>query len=242
MYPHTGSGPACCWGVPPEHLRAPCERRSCARFAARATIAPNPRTHFNIMLNGAQRPHRLSPNRRNGVRSVAGSRVRRGNSMKRWVRLLAFLTILLALTAAACGTGEGGDADGGSSADDSGGDDVVKAAWIYIGPRNDGGWTQAHDEGRLMVEEELGDQVETAYLENVPEEPAAATRAIEGFARDGYDIIFTTSFGYMDPTLEVAEKYPDIKFEHCSGFKTADNMSNYFGAMEEASYLAGMAA
>ena len=162
--------------------------------------------------------------------------------MKRWVRLLAFLTILLALTAAACGTGEGGDADGGSSADDSGGDDVVKAAWIYIGPRNDGGWTQAHDEGRLMVEEELGDQVETAYLENVPEEPAAATRAIEGFARDGYDIIFTTSFGYMDPTLEVAEKYPDIKFEHCSGFKTADNMSNYFGAMEEASYLAGMAA
>jgi basic membrane protein A and related proteins len=160
--------------------------------------------------------------------------------MKRWVKLLALGTILLTL-AAACGTGEGGTSDDESTTGD-GGEEVVKAAWIYIGPRNDGGWTQAHDEGRMMVEEELGDQVETAYLENVPEEPAAAARAIESFARKDFDIIFTTSFGYMDPTLEVAEKYPDVKFEHCSGFKTADNMANYFGAMEEASYLAGMAA
>jgi basic membrane protein A len=161
--------------------------------------------------------------------------------MRRWVKLLAFVTILLALTAA-CGTGDEGGADDGSAGGGEKGQKVVKAAWIYIGPRNDGGWTQAHDEGRQMVEEELGDQVETAYLENVPEEPAAAARAIESFARKDFDIIFTTSFGYMDPTLEVAQKYPDIMFEHCSGFKTADNMANYFGAMEEASYLAGMAA
>jgi basic membrane protein A len=84
--------------------------------------------------------------------------------------------------------------------------------------------------------------VETDFVESVPEEPAAAARAIEGFARKGYDIIFTTSFGFMDPTLEVAKKYPDIYFEHCSGFKTAENMATYFGAMEEAKYLAGMAA
>jgi len=111
-----------------------------------------------------------------------------------------------------------------------------------VGPRNDGGWTTAHDNGRLAVEKEFGDQVETDYVESVPEEPAAAARAIEGFARKGYDIIFTTSFGFMDPTLEVAKKYPDVLFEHCSGFKTADNMANYFGAMEEAKFLAGMAA
>jgi basic membrane protein A len=158
--------------------------------------------------------------------------------MRRWIRLLALLTIVFAM-AAACGTGEEADSDDGAARDE--GKDV-RVAWIYIGPRNDGGWTQAHDEGRQMVEEELGDQVETAFVENVPEEPAAATRAIESFARKDFDIIFTTSFGYMDPTLEVAEKYPNVKFEHCSGFKTADNMANYFGAMEEASYLAGMAA
>ena len=163
--------------------------------------------------------------------------------LNRAMRLVAAATALL-LGATACGTGSssgGGDSPGGSS--QGGGDsDVVRAAWVYVGPKNDGGWTTAHDNGRLAVEEEFGDQVETDYVESVPEEPAAAARAIEGFARKGYDIIFTTSFGFMDPTLEVAEKYPDVLFEHCSGFKTAENMANYFGAMEEAKYLAGMAA
>ncbi|MFN2489457.1 MAG: BMP family ABC transporter substrate-binding protein [Actinomycetota bacterium] len=159
--------------------------------------------------------------------------------MKRWLKLTA-ATAVVALAAAACGTGsqEGSGDEGGTG----GGDDVVKAAWVYVGPRNDGGWTTAHDQGRLAVEEEFGDQVETAFVENVPEEPAAAERAIESFARKDFDIIFTTSFGFMDPTLTVAEKYPDVKFEHCSGFKTAENMATYFGAMEEAKYLAGMAA
>jgi basic membrane protein A and related proteins len=162
--------------------------------------------------------------------------------MRRRLRL-ASVVALFAVAAMACGTGSGGsedDTSGGGGG--GGGDDVVRAAWVYIGPRDDGGWTTAHDQGRLAVEEEFGDQVETAFVENVPEEPAAAERAIEGFARKGFDIIFTTSFGYMDPTLKVAEKYPDVFFEHCSGFKTADNMANYFGAMEEAKYLAGMAA
>ncbi len=163
--------------------------------------------------------------------------------VNRTARLIAAGTALL-LGAAACGTGSGsggGDSTGGDSG--GGGDQkVVKAAWVYVGPRNDGGWTTAHDNGRLAVEKEFGDQVETDYVENVPEEPAAAARAIEGFARKGYDIIFTTSFGFMDPTLEVAKKYPDVVFEHCSGFKTAENMANYFGAMEEAKFLAGMAA
>ncbi|HEX2236679.1 MAG TPA: BMP family ABC transporter substrate-binding protein [Actinomycetota bacterium] len=161
--------------------------------------------------------------------------------MRRRLRL-ASVAALFAVVAMACGTGSGGSDGDASQGGGGGGDDVVKAAWVYVGPRDDGGWTTAHDNGRLAVEEEFGDQVETAFIENVPEEPAEAERAIEGFARKGYDIIFTTSFGFMDPTLKVAQKYPDVLFEHCSGFKSAENMANYFGAMEEAKYLAGIAA
>ena len=160
--------------------------------------------------------------------------------MKRYVKL-ASTFVAVALAASACGTGTQDDSpSGGGGGGD--GDDVVKAAWVYVGPRDDGGWTTAHDNGRLAVEEEFGDQVETAFVESIPEEPAAAERAIESFARKDFDIIFTTSFGFMDPTLKVAQKYPDVFFEHCSGFKTAENMANYFGAMEEAKYLSGMAA
>ena len=161
--------------------------------------------------------------------------------MKRWMTLAA-LALAASLAVAACGTVGDQGASGGGGDGDGGGQDAVRAAWVYIGPRNDGGWTTAHDNGRLAVEEEFGDRVQTAFVENIPEEPAAAERAIESFARKGFDIIFTTSFGYMDPTLAVAEKHPDVYFEHCSGFKTAPNMANYFGAMEEAKYLSGMAA
>ena len=148
---------------------------------------------------------------------------------KAWPRLGWLL--IMALLVGACGTG-GGDSSGDSGGGGGGGQDVVRAAWVYPRPRNDGGWSTAHDRGRLAVEKKFGDKVETTYIDSISEEPAAATRAIEGLARKGYDIIFTASFGFMDPTLEVAKKYPDIYFEHCSGFKTAENMSNYFGAME----------
>ena len=160
---------------------------------------------------------------------------------KRWPKLGS---VIVAAVLVACGTGggESSGGDGGSGASGGGGQDVVRAAWVYPSPRNDGGWSTAHDLGRKAVEKEFGDKVETTFIESVSEEPAAATRAIEGLARKGYDIIFTASFGFMYPTLEVAKKYPDIYFEHCSGFKTAENMSNYFGAMEEAKYLSGIAA
>jgi basic membrane protein A and related proteins len=153
---------------------------------------------------------------------------------------LVWVGVVIALGAIACGTGTSSsdEPSGGSN----GGQEVVKAAWVYPSPVNDGGWSTAHDAGRKAVEKEFGDRVETTFIDSISEEPAAATRAIEGLARKGYDIIFTASFGFMDPTLEVAKKYPDIYFEHCSGFKTAENMSNYFGAMEEAKYLAGIAA
>jgi basic membrane protein A len=152
---------------------------------------------------------------------------------------LVWLLIALLLGTIACGTGT---TSGDGSGDSGGTQEVVRAAWVYPSPVNDGGWSTAHDAARKAVEKEFGDRVETTFIDSISEEPAAATRAIEGLARKGYDIIFTASFGFMDPTLEVAKKYPDIYFEHCSGFKTAENMSNYFGAMEEAKYLSGIAA
>ena len=118
---------------------------------------------------------------------------------------------------------------------------TIKAAWIYVGPHNDGGWSQAHDNGRLWVQKALGKNVVTTYKENVPEGPQAA-QVIESLVRDGNKIIFATSFGYMDTMLAAAKKHPDVYFEHATGFKTSKNFANYFGAGEDAIYLSGMAA
>ena len=119
--------------------------------------------------------------------------------------------------------------------------DTFKVAFVYIGPPGDLGWTYMHDLGRLEMMEALGDDVEVTFIENVPEGPDAA-RIIRQYAVNGYDMIFTTSFGYMDPTLEVAMEFPDVYFEHCSGYKTADNMSTYFGRMYQPRYLSGIVA
>ena len=102
----------------------------------------------------------------------------------------------------------------------------LKVGFIYVGPIGDGGWTTEHNNGRLAVEAALGDQVETIYQENVPE-GADAERAMTQMALSGADLIFTTSFGYMDPTINVAAKFPDVKFEHATGFKRAENVSTY---------------
>lgn len=115
--------------------------------------------------------------------------------------------------------------------------DQPKVAFVYVGPVGDGGWTYAHDLGRQELEK-IG--VETTYVESVPE--TDSERVLRNLARRGYDIIFTTSFGYMDPTERVAKQFPDTVFMHCSGFKTADNMGNYFARMYQARYLAGMVA
>ncbi|MFQ5858014.1 MAG: BMP family ABC transporter substrate-binding protein, partial [Anaerolineae bacterium] len=97
------------------------------------------------------------------------------------------------------------------------------------------------DEGRLAVEESFGDKVETAYIENVPEGPEAE-RVIRDFANKGYDLVFTTSFGFMDPTIAVAEEFPDKWFVHISGYKTADNVSTVFGRIYQPRYLSGLVA
>ncbi len=105
-------------------------------------------------------------------------------------------------------------------------DAPLKVGFIYVGPVGDGGWTYQHDQGRQAVVAEFGDKVETIYQETVPE-GADAVRVIQQMALQGAGLIFTTSFGYMDATVEAAAQFPDVKFEHATGFKTADNLAVY---------------
>ena len=119
--------------------------------------------------------------------------------------------------------------------------DKTKVCFIYVGTRTDGGWTQAHENGRLQIEKEFGDKIETPYLESVPEGPDAE-RAIERMARSGCSLIFTTSFGYMDATVNVAKKFPKVKFEHATGFKAADNVATYNSRFYEGRYISGVIA
>jgi basic membrane protein A len=114
-------------------------------------------------------------------------------------------------------------------------------AFVYVGPHDDGGWTQAHDVGRMYVEENV-ENVHTAYVENVAE-GADAEQVIRSLARKGFDTIFTTSFGFMDGSEIVANEFPDVDIIHISGFKSnGDNFGNLMGAMEDIKYLAGMLA
>ena len=117
----------------------------------------------------------------------------------------------------------------------------LKAAWVYLGPVGDAGWTFAHDQGRKAVEAEFGDKVKTTFVEKVPES-ADAERVIRDLAAQGNKIIFTTSFGYMEPTLKVAAEFPDVKFEHATGYKLAPNMGVYDTRFYQDAYLSGIIA
>jgi basic membrane protein A and related proteins len=117
----------------------------------------------------------------------------------------------------------------------------LKVGFIYLGPVGDFGWTYQHDQARQAVAKEFGDKVETTYLENVSEGPDAE-RSIEQLVRAGNKLIFTTSFGYMDPTLKVAKKYPNVHFEHATGFKSDKNMAIYNGRFYEGRYIQGVIA
>lgn len=113
-----------------------------------------------------------------------------------------------------------------------------RVAFVYIGPPGDGGWTYQHDEGRKYMEEKLGIKADT--VENVPE-GTDAERVIADLATN-HDVVFTTSFGYMDPTVNVAAKNPKVVFLHATGYKSTENLGTYTGKNWEASYLAGIAA
>jgi len=120
--------------------------------------------------------------------------------------------------------------------------ETTKIGFIYVGPIGDLGWTYRHDIGRLAIEKEFGDKVETTYLENVPE-GAEAVKSITQLAETGHDLIFTTSFGFMDATNEVAAQYPDVLFEHATGFKRdTDNVATFSARFYEGRTVQGLIA
>ena len=117
----------------------------------------------------------------------------------------------------------------------------LKVAFAYIGPVGDGGWTFAHDNGRKALEAELGDKIVTSFVENVPES-ADAERVIRDMVGQGNTLVFGTTFGYMEPMLKVAADSKDVKFEHATGYKTAENMRTYDSRTYEGAYMAGVIA
>ena len=117
----------------------------------------------------------------------------------------------------------------------------LKIAFAYVGPVGDGGWTFAHDNGRKAIEKEFGDKVVTSFVEKVPES-ADAERVIRDMVGQGNKLIFGTTFGYMEPMLKVAADSKDVKFEHATGYKTADNLRTYDSRTYEGAYMAGVIA
>lgn len=119
--------------------------------------------------------------------------------------------------------------------------DPLKVGFVYIGPIGDHGWTYQHEQGRKALAEKLGTQITTNYVENVAE-GADAERVIRNMAKDKYDLIFTTSFGYMNPTVKVAKQFPKVTFEHATGYKQDKNLGTYLARTYEGRYVGGFLA
>lgn len=117
----------------------------------------------------------------------------------------------------------------------------MKVGFVYVGPVSDHGWSYEHDQGRQAVEKALGDKVSTTFVENVPE-GADAERVIDQLAASGHKLIFTTSFGFMNPTLKVAQRYPDVYFEHATGYKRSKNVATYAARFHEGRSVIGLIA
>ena len=150
---------------------------------------------------------------------------------------LAALTVVAAAALVGCGKKEEPKAEAPAAAKA----EPLKVAFAYVGPVGDGGWTFAHDNGRKAVEKEFGDKVVTSFVEKVPES-ADAERVLRDMAGQGNKLIFGTTFGYMEPMLKVAADMKDVKFEHATGYKTADNMRTYDSRTYEGAYMAGVVA
>lgn len=153
-------------------------------------------------------------------------------------RLGALLTAALAVAVAFAGCSNSSGSSSSSSGSASG--ETINVAFVYVGPTGDAGYTYAQDLGRKYLESHMKN-VKTTYVENVPE-TADCERVFTELAQKGNKIIFGTSYGYMDYMVDVAKKFPDVVFEHCSGYKTADNMGTYFNRDYQARYLTGMVA
>ena len=141
----------------------------------------------------------------------------------------AAATAVAAAAAGATGTSAAGDAD------------AIKAAWVYIGPVGDGGWTFAHDNGRKAAQEAMGDKMVSSFVESVPES-ADAERVLRDLAVQGNQVIFGTTFGYMESMRKLAKEFPDVRWEHATGYKTAENMRTYDSRTYQGAYMAGVIA
>jgi basic membrane protein A len=157
------------------------------------------------------------------------------------ILLVTTLLVLVSLIIAACGDGETTPEVVGGFEIPATEEGKFNVAMVLIGPHDDGGWSQAHYEGLVYIEDNVPD-VHTAYIENVPE-GTDSEQIFRSLSRKGFDLIFGTSFGYMDPMETVAEEFPDIMYIHISGYKSNEtNFGNLFGAMEDMKFLAGMLA
>ncbi len=170
----------------------------------------------------------------------------------KWMPMLALASVFSLF---GCGQGDKSAASGSSSAAASASavasapaasgtsttGEPLKVAFVYVGPVGDAGWTYAHDLGRKAIEAKYGDKVKTTFVENV-KEGADAERVFRDLATQGNKLIFGTTFGYMEPMLKVAKAFPDVKFEHATGYKTAANMDFYDSRTYEGAYLAGVIA
>jgi basic membrane protein A len=154
--------------------------------------------------------------------------------MKRKLAVFLSLLLVFALVATGCGAGTPDTEEPQENEKPA-----VKVGFIYIGSASDGGWSEAHDKGRQYLEEQLG--VETVVKESVPEGPDCI-KIINDMVDQGCNIIFATSFGYMDYVVQAAQNHPDVKFLHCSGYKMADNLGVYFGRIYQPRYLSGIVA
>jgi simple sugar transport system substrate-binding protein len=159
---------------------------------------------------------------------------------RRLVKMAGLSALAAAALLAACGKKEEPKQEA-AAASAPAKPEPLKAAWIYVGPVGDAGWSFAHDLGRKAVEAKFGDAVKTTFVEKVPE-GADAERVIRDLATQGNKIIFATSFGYMDAMLKVAGEFPDVKFEHATGYKTAPNMRIYDASFYQDTYMAGVIA
>ncbi len=161
---------------------------------------------------------------------------------KRSLLKLAALSAIAAATLAGCGKKEeAAPAAAPAASAPAAKAEPLKIAFAYVGPVGDGGWTYAHDNGRKAVQKEFGDRVVTSFVEKVPES-ADAERVIRDMAAQGNKLIFGTTFGYMEPMLKVAGDTKDVKFEHATGYKQADNMRTYDSRTYEGAYMAGVIA
>ncbi len=163
--------------------------------------------------------------------------------------LLPMLSVAASLALFACSPKEAPKASASaaapstsaSAASGAAGADVLKVGFVYVGPVGNAGWSYAHDSARKALEAQYGSKIKTTFVESVAES-ADAERVFRDLAAQGNTLIFGTTFGYMEPMLKAAKAYPNVKFEHATGYKTADNMSSYDSRTYEGAYLAGIVA